>query len=235
MTTLAERLRLSMKAAGLNQAELERAAGLTVGFMSRPLSGRRHSMAADRSARIAQVLGVAVEWLATGNGPSGRDDLGPPVVEAPTGRVADNSSRGAPEAARPVVAVDPEGQRRFGHALAEAFRRGAFELEDLDAIRSLLQNAGALLRDASDLVDAAEAWMRAAASLRQERRPVTIETLAYRMYSQGVARAEQGMRDRSEALNDEADRQLRSLGAEVPAKPVVELKRKRGRPRKSAA
>lgn len=234
MTTLAERLRLAMKAAGLNQAELERAAGLTVGFMSRPLSGRRHSMAADRSARIAQVLGVAVEWLATGSGAPGRDDLGLPGAEASAKHGGDGGAARV-EPARPAVAVDPEGQRRFGHALAEAFRRGSFELEDLDAIRSLLQNAGALLRDASDLVDAAEAWMRAAASLRQERRPVTIETLAYRMYSQGVARAEQGMRARSEALNEEADRQLRTLGAEAPPKPVVEFKRKRGRPRKSAA
>ena len=63
-----DRLDNRMKAAGLNGADLAVKAGVTPTAISRYRQGR--IPAAEELLRLAQALGVTMEWLLTGNGPS---------------------------------------------------------------------------------------------------------------------------------------------------------------------
>lgn len=190
-TTLAERLSRAMTHAGFNQKTLEEHAGLTRGYLSRVLKGERVRVDATRISRLALACGVDLRWLSTGEG-----EMTPREGEAAAG--------GAHEPA----------DNAFEHALAEGFRRGPFELADLDAVRRVMARGATLLRDEADLVDAATAWLRAAAALRRENRPVTVETLVYRM-----------ARPSTRPLDDGAA-ELQAMGAEGPAKPVSPTKRR---------
>lgn len=67
--TLSSRLHFALKRAGLCQAELERKAGLTAGFLSRPLSGKAGTIRTQEKVRaIARVCGVNWLWLMHGEG-----------------------------------------------------------------------------------------------------------------------------------------------------------------------
>lgn len=65
--TVAERVRFLVDRFG-GQTALERAAGLSVGQISRLLNGERKSPTVDVLDRIAQTTGANFEWLATGRG-----------------------------------------------------------------------------------------------------------------------------------------------------------------------
>ncbi|EHT8816919.1 helix-turn-helix transcriptional regulator [Salmonella enterica] len=65
-TTLAARLTAAMEQAGLSQSDLARLSGTTQPTINKILNGSsKHS---KKIVPIAQALGVAVEWLSTGNG-----------------------------------------------------------------------------------------------------------------------------------------------------------------------
>lgn len=194
-TTLAERLSRAMTHAGFNQKTLEERAGLTRGYLSRVLKGERVRVDATRISRLARACGVDLRWLSTGEGEM-------------TPREGDGSAAGG------AGPGHEPADNAFEHALAEGFRRGPFELADLDAVRRVMARGATLLRDEADLVEAATAWLRAAAALRRESRPVTVETLVYRM-----------ARPSTRPLDDGAA-ELQAMGAEGPAKPVSPTKRR---------
>lgn len=206
-STLADRVRGAMEHAGLNQKQVEERARLSLGYMSRVLHGQRERVDAARLDRIANACGVDFEWLSTGKG----------VMTA----------RRAPEV-EPEVAAEPEREESnpLEDALAAAFRQGSFALADLDAVRALVRNGAALLRDKEHLVDAARSWLHAASALRKTATPVTFATLAWQMTTQGSARVGGALGERDAALNREAHRELQALGAEAPRE-AVKVPRKR--------
>lgn len=65
--TLAERLRVALKASGLDQSELARRVGTVQQTIHSILSGK--SKSTTRGAQIAKALGVNPIWLETGEGP----------------------------------------------------------------------------------------------------------------------------------------------------------------------
>ncbi|MFO0603915.1 MAG: helix-turn-helix transcriptional regulator [Polyangiales bacterium] len=229
-STLASRLRVAMGHAGVNQKQLEARARLSQGYTSRVLSGQRVHLDAVRIDRIAQACGVDFEWLSTGKGAM----LSPRAVAAPAPAPA--SLEAAAEVAEAAVEeASPRGRRSpraperelaseegspLEEALAEAFRQGPYALADLDAVRGLVRNGAALLRDKEHLVDAARSWLAAAAALRKGGTPVTFATLAWQMSTLGAARGAEALARRDEAINREAHQELQGLGGEAPREAV---------------
>jgi len=165
--SLGSRLGRSLAVAGFNQKEAEERAGLSRGYLSRVLRGERTRIEAARLQALAAACSVDFTWLSTGRGTM-RPHEAPTPDPAPTPR---------------VLPADPVAPRDNGFeaALAEAFRRHAFALADLDAVRALLPNAATTLRHEPDLLAPATAWLHAAAALRRAGRPVTVETFALRL------------------------------------------------------
>ncbi len=209
-TSLAERVRAAMEHAGMNQKQLETRARLSLGYMSRVLNGQRERIDASRIDRIAAACGVDFEWLSTGKG----------------GMVSRRAEARGDVAVEPVEPAPAEESNPLEDALAAAFRQGSFALADLDAVRALVRNGAALLRDKEHLVDASRSWLLAAASLRKANTPVTFATLAWQMTAAASPRAAGSMHDRDAALNREAQRELQALGAEAPRE-AVRVPRKR--------
>lgn len=69
----------------------------------------------------------------------------------------------------------------FNHALAEAFRAGRFEVDDLDAVRSVFRSGHEALAAEDDPVQVASVLLRCASELRRDGRPVTADTIIVRM------------------------------------------------------
>jgi transcriptional regulator with XRE-family HTH domain len=228
-STLSSRLRVAMEHAGLNQKQLESRAKLSQGYTSRVLSGQRVHLDAVRLDRIAAACGVDFEWLSTGKGAmlAGRHDgdagdgaAGDGAAEERRGgRAGDGPAERAGDG--PAEEINP-----LEDALAAAFRQGAFALTDLDAVRGLVRNGAALLRGKEHLVDAARAWLAAAASLRKGGTPVTFATLAWQMSTAGRPRGAEALARRDEAMNREAQQELQALGAEAPREAVRVPRRK---------
>jgi transcriptional regulator with XRE-family HTH domain len=65
-STLAERVRATMATKGFNQDQLEKAAELSKGYLSRILSGDRRNLGPAIIDRLANALGVGAPWLASG-------------------------------------------------------------------------------------------------------------------------------------------------------------------------
>lgn len=208
-STLASRVRVAMEHAGLNQKQVEERAKLSQGYTSRVLSGQRVHIDAVRLDRIATACGVDFEWLSTGKG--AMITARAPTPAAPVTTTASEPEHAVERAEEPSPLED---------ALARAFRQGAFALADLDAVRGLVRNGAALLRDKEHLVDAARSWLAAAAALRKGGTPVTFATLAWQMSTLGSARAAGALDHRDEAMNREAHQELQSLGGEAPREAV---------------
>lgn len=204
-STLAARLGEALVHSGLNQREVEQRAELSRGYLSRVVGGERVRVDAGRLQKIAQATGVMFAWLSTGQGPKLA-----PLGEAPEAERAERAER-----------VERDEHNPFELALAEAFREGPFALSDLDAVRGLLRRGATLLRHEVNLVEAASTWLRAAAMLRVEGRPVTIETLVYRVALGTSPREASSLEARSAELNREAHASLRKLGGRAPEKPVL--------------
>ncbi len=224
-STLATRLRAAMEHAGLNQKQLEARAKLSQGYTSRVLSGQRVHLDAVRIDRIATACGVDFEWLSTGKGGMRGTSGGGARAGAGAG-VGAGVGAGAGSLAMSRdddAAEEPAGSEESSpleDALARAFRQGSYALSDLDAVRGLVRNGAALLRDKEHLVDAARSWLAAAASLRKAGTPVTFATLAWQMSTLGSARASGALEHRDEELNREARQELQGDGGEAPREPV---------------
>lgn len=68
MSTLAERVRLSLNAASLSQSELARQVGVAPASVNGWLSGTTKSLKAETANKAAAVLGVSANWLISGKG-----------------------------------------------------------------------------------------------------------------------------------------------------------------------
>lgn len=65
---LKDRLRIAMEAAGMNQAALARACGVTRPSVSGWLSGKGRFLRGENLLAAANALGISQQWLATGEG-----------------------------------------------------------------------------------------------------------------------------------------------------------------------
>jgi len=72
MTTLAERLREAMSAAGVKQVELARAAGVKPPSVADWLNGKTKNIRGANLVSVAQLLNVSEAWLADGTLPRER-------------------------------------------------------------------------------------------------------------------------------------------------------------------
>lgn len=63
---LAERLREARERAGLSARALDEKAGITPGHTTLIESGRRESPAVETIRKLAEALGVSIDWLVTG-------------------------------------------------------------------------------------------------------------------------------------------------------------------------
>lgn len=69
MKTLGKRLAYAIKASGVSQADLARAAGVTRSAVSQWVSGETISAGAEAIFALADATGFEPRWLATGKGP----------------------------------------------------------------------------------------------------------------------------------------------------------------------
>jgi cyanate lyase len=67
-TRLSMRVREAIYRSGLSQADVERIAGLSSGYVSRVLSSERSDLRVSTVRILAAVLGVSFRWIATGLG-----------------------------------------------------------------------------------------------------------------------------------------------------------------------
>ncbi len=149
-----------------------------------------------RSKRRAVTLGT---WTKTPPEPGcGRYACGSQLEREP---------RNTPEPEVPTIRGTSVAT--FDRALADAFRSGAYELVDLDAVRALLHAGAAQIADLPRLDDAARAWLRGASRLRRMGRPVTAATLAWASAA------------RDDDENAEGLAELAALGGSPPTAPVT--------------
>ena len=66
MSMLGERIKAALEARGKTASWLAANAGLSKGFLSEIVNGKTN-VSVNKVVRIAQVLGVSVDFLATGN------------------------------------------------------------------------------------------------------------------------------------------------------------------------
>jgi transcriptional regulator with XRE-family HTH domain len=81
--TVGQRVRLARTARGYGVNELDRLIGVPQGYVSR-LEGSDREPRADSLRKLAQALGVGVEWLATGEGEMGVAGAAQPAPAQPT-------------------------------------------------------------------------------------------------------------------------------------------------------
>lgn len=74
--SVADRIKLALKERNMGQNSLDRALGVSQGTTSM-MFGRGSEPLLTRGVEIARILGVRVEWLATGEGPMMAEDLPP--------------------------------------------------------------------------------------------------------------------------------------------------------------
>lgn len=64
-----ERLRWARQIAGISARELDRLAGLAEGHSSLLEAGKKKDMETRTATRIAEVLGLSLDWFVRGKGP----------------------------------------------------------------------------------------------------------------------------------------------------------------------
>ena len=204
---LRDRLRAAVERSGLRPSEVERRAGLTAGYLSRPLNAGVRRMDEDKVAAIARVLGVSAAWLGAGEG-----DMDARPREASTPARDPGPVRSVPDEAPPLQI-----------AVLLAYRQGEYTPEDALTVLRLVQSGQGLIEgDGEDLVRVMLGWLTAAKRLRLAGKAVTIPAIAWELAS--VAAEANACRD--EALNREALEEARGLGIEPPTEPALPPSRK---------
>lgn len=72
--TLVDRIEKRLLATGLKRAQASKAAGLNATYIRDVVEGRVQNPRSEHLARLAEVLGTSLEWLAEGRGPEERGD-----------------------------------------------------------------------------------------------------------------------------------------------------------------
>ena len=83
MKTLSERLEAARVAAGVSQADIARAAGVSTASVSDWFSGATKSLKTKSAMATARFLGVSLDWLTTGQGPMALSSTAAPTLLSP--------------------------------------------------------------------------------------------------------------------------------------------------------
>lgn len=149
--TVRERIRWILENQKLSESALSKKAGLTRSHVGRYLSDRIHHLGDETLAAIALAAHVRVEWL--------RDGIGDPSSALDTQRGMDHGS--------------------LLDALTTAFRRHPdATMEDLDAVRRLLQGDSPTRLPMEHATAILASWLSAARVLRLRGESVSWDSLA---------------------------------------------------------
>lgn len=210
-TEIAAMVKALRERLGLSQQAVADRGGFPRPQLAKIETGHNKLSTAEMRRQLAQGLGVNLRTLeAYIEGGMSLDD----AVSTVTG----------PEAQTTALADSDDG-RALGLALVQAITPGRHELEDLDAVRTLLRGVELLQdeRAGFDLVGAARRWLDAAAYLRRRGRPVT----AGAALVQSTA-APESANERAAAANAAGDAKARDLGVEPgSARGALDALRKR--------
>jgi transcriptional regulator with XRE-family HTH domain len=81
MSTLADRIEKALELRQMSKQGLDSEAGLSKGYTSRVCSEKRERVSPDILRRVARVLRVSYEWLATGEGAIAGDEQAAQVTD----------------------------------------------------------------------------------------------------------------------------------------------------------
>ena len=89
MSTLADRLKIAIKEAGINKTAIWKACGISSGAVSQWFNGTIQQLEGKNLIAAARVLKVNPDWLATGKGDRGDNHY---VIEGSFSRVTDGNA-----------------------------------------------------------------------------------------------------------------------------------------------
>jgi transcriptional regulator with XRE-family HTH domain len=135
------RLKQARRQKGMKQPELAKKSGVSQSTISKLERGELDGSRADTQIALARALGVAVEWL-----------LGSEAMVTP---------------AKPEIRIERETSGRIARALKHAFDPSIHEVDDLDAVRTVVDETDMLERDDGDYIADAREWLNAAARIRR--------------------------------------------------------------------
>lgn len=172
--TVAESVLALREALKLTQGELSRRAGFSRGagaYISKIERGDNALSDRETHAKLARGFGLTPL----------RFDLylrGELSLEEAISlvRLREQSEPPEPEE-QPEAPAPDEDEDPFSVALLWALDRDRHTMRDLDAVRAALRTTARMAAPGTDLIEAARAWLDAAARLRRAGKPVTIETL----------------------------------------------------------
>lgn len=176
MPTVAESVRTLREALNLTQGELSRRAGFSKGagaYISKIERGDNALSDRETHAKLARGFGLTPMrfdlYL--------RGDLS--LEEALSlVRLREQTEPPEPEPEeQPEAPAPEEDEDPFSVALLWALDRDRHTMRDIDAVRAALRATARMASPGTDLIEAARAWLDAAARLRRAGKPVTIETL----------------------------------------------------------
>jgi transcriptional regulator with XRE-family HTH domain len=188
---LATRLKAAMAHAGLNQTQLEQKAGLTEGYMSRPLKGERSNMAGERLTRIAKACGVNPVWLMTGDGSM----LAP--HEPPRELTVERDTTPPPQM--------HDDETPLERAITAAFDPTRYSRHDLNAAADAARTLHRWAKTGSDPSWARD-FLEAAKRMRVEGEPTTPQAVKDRVIAMRLEPETDATRAAKKATNDEARR-----------------------------
>jgi transcriptional regulator with XRE-family HTH domain len=203
--TVQDRIRWILKARGFSQRGLATAAKLkSPSHIATILASPGAGVSRATTDALADAADVPREWLWSGTGP------------APS-KASPSASRVVPDPSPPAVVIDGSPLER---ALGEAFDAQRHVVRDLGAVMAAFEDMAQLPHDEHevDLVDAARAWLDAAASLRRSQQPVTALSLLYHLTARKSPRREGDATERLQAEQELRAQQgdLGEFGAGIP-------------------
>lgn len=155
----------------LTQAELSKRAGFSRAagaYISKIERGDNQLSDRETHAKLARGFGLTPQEFDAYL----REEV---TLEDTLARVRDDAEL-APEEPAPVVELE-DGDDPFAVALLWALDRDRHTMRDLDAVRGSLRGIARMADPQADLIEAARAWLDAAARLRRAGKPVTLESL----------------------------------------------------------
>lgn len=160
--TLGQRLKSARERANLGTNELTRRAGISAGVVTRLEQGKGKRPGHEVLAKLASVLGVRPDWLATGEG-----SPEPNMMEL-------NSARGGSKAMTKVDAVRSESAPEtivvdddVEWLIDQAFVVGSHHSLDVRAVRAFAQSRAPKMKRDVDMVRVFTDWLNAAATIRE--------------------------------------------------------------------